>query len=108
MAGVCQELGQDSMDLGLRVGLHSGPVQGGILKGEKKRFQLYGNTVNVTSRMETCGLPGRIHASEETADELVRLGKKSWIVPRDDKISAKGVGLVQTFWIETGDPETSK
>jgi class 3 adenylate cyclase len=41
------ELGPDTTELGLRVGLHSGPVVAGVLRGEKSRFQLFGDTVSL-------------------------------------------------------------
>jgi class 3 adenylate cyclase len=40
------ELGPDTAELGLRVGLHSGPVVAGVLRGDKSRFQLFGDTVS--------------------------------------------------------------
>ena len=40
------ELGEGTTDLKLRVGLHSGPTTAGVLRGEKARFQLFGDTVN--------------------------------------------------------------
>ena len=40
-----RELGPDTGDLMLRVGLHSGPVTAGVLRGERSRFQLFGDTV---------------------------------------------------------------
>ena len=39
-------LGPGTAELGLRVGLHSGPVTAGVLRGEKARFQLFGDTMN--------------------------------------------------------------
>lgn len=41
-------LGPDTGDLGIRIGLHSGPVTGGVLRGDRARFQLFGDTVNVS------------------------------------------------------------
>jgi len=95
-------LGDDTSELGLRVGLHSGEVTGGILRGEKSRFQLFGDTVNTASRMESNGMKGHIHCSQATADEIVSSGKEHWLSPRSDKIKAKGKGEMQTFWINLG------
>ena len=49
-------LGPDTGGLALRVGLHSGPVTAGVLRGEKARFQLFGDTVNTS--MYLCFLSG--------------------------------------------------
>ena len=43
------ELGPDTEDLCLRIGLHSGPVTAGVLRGERARFQLFGDTMNTTA-----------------------------------------------------------
>jgi len=47
------QLGPDTSDLTMRFGLNSGPVTAGLLRGERSRFQLFGDTVNTAARMET-------------------------------------------------------
>jgi Adenylate and Guanylate cyclase catalytic domain len=81
-----------------RCGLHSGPVTAGVLRGEKARFQLFGDTMNTASRIETSGVPGKVHISHETAVLLQQAGKAHWVVPRDHVVSLKGKGEVQTFF----------
>ena len=92
-------LGPDTADLALRLGIHSGPVTAGVLRGERARFQLFGDTVNTASRMESNGMRNRIQASQATVDHLVTAGKEHWIKAREDLIEAKGKGKMQTYWI---------
>lgn len=96
-------LGPDTADLALRIGLHSGPVTAGVLRGEKSRFQLFGDTVNTTARMETTGAPGRVHISEATAKLLMGAGKEHWITSRDDAVFVKGKGTLKTYWVNISD-----
>ena len=91
-------LGPSTGDLEARCGLHSGPVTAGILRGEKARFQLFGGSMNTASRLESSGIPGRIHVSPATATELRLLGKGHWLTERPDVVLLKGIGQVQTFW----------
>jgi class 3 adenylate cyclase len=93
-------LGPDTGDLGLRTGLHSGQVTAGVLRGERARFQLFGDTVNTTARMESNGQRNKIHISQETADLLFGSGKGHWITPRAEKVVAKGKGELQTYWLD--------
>ncbi|CAJ1951432.1 unnamed protein product [Cylindrotheca closterium] len=93
-------LGEDTENLSMRVGLHSGPVTGGVLRGQKSRFQLFGDTVNTASRMESNGMSGKIHVSQSTADELVKLGRSTWLAACDEKLPVKGKGDMQTYFVQ--------
>ena len=92
-------LGEETKNLAMRVGLHSGPTTAGVLRGSKGRFQLFGDTVNTAARMEQNGLRGRIHVSQATPDALTKAGKGCWLIPREDKIQAKGKGLMTTYFL---------
>eukprot|EP00934_Nitzschia_sp_Nitz4_P008385 Nitzschia sp. Nitz4//scaffold169_size48518//44621//48512//NITZ4_007081-RA/size48518-processed-gene-0.84-mRNA-1//1//CDS//3329538415//8375//frame0 len=92
-------LGPDTGELRIRVGMHSGPVTAGVLKGNKARFQLFGDTMNFAARMEHHSLPSRIQCSEATAELIRKAGKDTWVRPREDKVTAKGKGELQTYWV---------
>ena len=93
-------LGPDTAELDVRIGLHSGPVTAGVLRGDKGRFQLFGDTMNTASRIESTGSPGRIHISRDTAEILVASGKEKWVTQREDEVFAKGKGTLQTYWLK--------
>lgn len=93
-------LGPDTADLQLRIGIHTGPVTAGVIRGDKARFQLFGDSVNVASRMESTGVAGRIQVSKETAESLRSCGKGHWLVKREEgNVIVKGKGDIQTYWI---------
>ena len=54
--------------LSIRIGVHSGPVAGGVIGTRKFAYDVWGTTVNVAARLQTTGVPGRVHVSEETRD----------------------------------------
>jgi hypothetical protein len=71
----------------------------GVLRGEKSRFQLFGDTVNTAARIESTGKKNRVHLSKETADLLISAKKADWVKPRQDTVSVKGKGQLQTYWL---------
>lgn len=56
--------------------------------------------MNTASRMESTGKKGFIQLSQQTADILVEAGRSSWIIPREDKVEAKGKGEMQTYFLK--------
>jgi hypothetical protein len=76
-------------------------VIAGVLRGQRSRFQLFGDTVNTASRMESTGVKSRIQISGTTAVELKRWDRASWVKPRAETVSAKGKGEMQTYWLLT-------
>jgi hypothetical protein len=93
-------LGPDTADLGMRIGIHSGPVTAGVLRGEKARFQLFGDTVNTAARVESTGTKNKIHLSTETAELIRAAGHDDiWTLPRKKQVDAKGKGKMNTHWL---------
>ena len=88
-------LGPGTSDLCLRIGLHSGPVTAGVLRGEKSRFQLFGDTMNTASRMESTGQAGKIQVSEVTANLIAKAGNHDWLIKRKGTVTVKGKGEMQ-------------
>ncbi|PNW71315.1 hypothetical protein CHLRE_16g649050v5 [Chlamydomonas reinhardtii] len=81
----------------IRIGIHTGPVVGGVLGAKTPRFSIYGDTVNVASRMESHGLPGKIHISGASYARIV--DKHKYRVRERGNIAVKGRGNMTTYLI---------
>lgn len=95
-------LGPETSVLGMRFGLHSGPVIAGALRGERSRSLIFGDTVNTAIRMESTGSRNLVQVAEATAVLIEAAGKGRWIQPRDETVKIEGKGHMRTFWLETG------
>jgi len=90
IARVAAETGEK---LALRIGLHSGPVVAGVIGRRKFTYDLWGDTVNTASRMESHGVPGAIHCTEAAA--LLLQG--AFQLQARGAMEIKGKGEMNTF-----------
>ena len=84
------------IDLEMRLGLASGSVVAGVIGKRKFRYDVWGDTVNLASRMESHGLPGMIHVTKEIR---AALDGEFVFVPRG-LVHIKGKGELETFFLE--------
>ena len=88
----------------IRIGVHTGPVVAGIVGVKKFQYDIWGDTVNTASRMESSGEAGRVNISEATyalvKDAVTPLGAPAFKFTPRGKVQAKGKGELEMFFIE--------
>ena len=85
----------NDIQLEMRIGIHSGDAVSGVIGKSKFSFDIWGDSVNLASRLESIGLPGTIHVSEETLGLLDKTALE--IIPQQSQI--KGKGMMPTYLI---------
>ena len=83
-----------NIKLQIRLGINSGPLVAGVIGKTKFIYDIWGDTVNVASRMESTGIPMRIHVTEATKAQTSRLFQYS-----EHEIDVKGKGLMKTYFL---------
>jgi len=79
--------------MSIRIGIHSGPVAGGVIGTEKFAYDVWGNTVNVASRLENAGVPGRVHVSDVT----MKLTESHFTYEPSRVMELRGIGSMTTY-----------
>jgi class 3 adenylate cyclase len=85
----------DGAPVRLRIGLHTGGAIAGVIGQRKFSFDVWGNTVNIASRMESHGEPGKVHISDSVASAL----KGKFALIDRGAIDVKGTGTMRTYFL---------
>lgn len=83
-------------DLKMRIGINTGPIIAGVIGKRKFTYDLWGDTVNLASRMESSGVPGAIQVSESTYQTL----QEDFVLVERGMVQCKGIGEVKTYFLK--------
>ncbi len=81
----------------MRVGIHTGPVIAGIVGIKKFQYDIWGNTVNIASRMESSGFIEKVNISQSTYELIKDVDEFDF--ERRGKINAKNIGLIEMYYV---------
>ena len=95
LASIDQFSTKHGHELTVRIGIHTGPVVAGVIGQKKFIYDLWGDTVNTASRMESHGVPGRVHVTAATQQLL----RDTFELEPREPIEIKGKGRMQTYLI---------
>ena len=93
---------QDIAQFDIRIGINTGPVIAGVVGTKKFAYDIWGDTVNVASRMESESLPGKINISENT----YQLIKNAFECEFRGKIKVKNKGIMKMYFVNKVKSET--
>jgi adenylate cyclase len=82
------------LTLPIRIGLASGPVVGGVIGRQRILFDLWGDTLNTAARIQSTGVPGRIHVTEGT-----RQRASGHFEFEERVVDVKGLGSLTTYLV---------